>query len=91
MISNLEAVQYAKKYVTEVFSDAPLLSLRLEEIELDESEKAWLVTLSVNRPIPPEGSTGAFLPISSRLMLDLKLVQVDAETGKVLSVKNRAA
>ncbi|MBX9736809.1 MAG: hypothetical protein K2X32_07775 [Phycisphaerales bacterium] len=103
MIKNTEAVQAAKKYAAELFSDASII--RLEEIELDDSGQEWLVTVSLRRPTPrPNPSPLAELanPALAALaamggtafgeyQLDLKIVRVNANTGEVVSVKNRAA
>ncbi|GEM_PF-4195350 len=84
MIKNTDAVQAAKKYAAELFSDASVV--RLEEIELDEMNKTWLVTVSLRRSLPVMG----YNPFGED-QLDLKVVRVDAQTGEVVSVKNRAA
>jgi len=84
MIKNTDAVQAAKKYAAELFSDASVV--RLEEIELDEMNKTWLVTVSLRRSLPAMG----YNPFGED-QLDLKVVRVDAQTGEVVSVKNRAA
>lgn len=50
MIAPQEAVSRAKKYLLELAPDEPILDLRLEEVELLESENLWHITLGYFRP-----------------------------------------
>ena len=76
------AIERAKSYVKEVFSD--IKDLRLEEIERSSDRKHWLVTFSFSRPdltILGESFTNPHR--------DYKTVTVDANTGEPISVKIR--
>jgi hypothetical protein len=49
MIGVKQAIRTAADFVAETFSDEKLLDVRLEEVELTEDEKTWLITLSFLR------------------------------------------
>lgn len=75
IISAKEAAGHASKYLADVKSIASY-NIGLEEIELSEDKKYWLITLS-----HPKGYIGS--------VMDYKIFKVDAYTGKVLSMKIR--
>lgn len=45
-----EAVAKAKSYLSAVFSEENVSELRLEEVEYDRRDHAWLITLGLMRP-----------------------------------------
>jgi hypothetical protein len=68
-----------------LLGDQIVNSMRLEEVELVEDEKFWLITLSFELPPP----TFALGPLSLRGERQYKTFKVDAQTGQVLSMKIR--
>jgi hypothetical protein len=68
--------------------------IRLEEIELTEDEKYWLVTIGFTREIENNNErTKAFrdiLPIPPLVDRQYKTLKVNAETGEVKAIKIRA-
>jgi hypothetical protein len=67
---------------------APLQDLLLEEFELTDDRKFWLITLGFNHQIqPPENPLGINLP--PREERKYKIIKVSAETGEVESMKIR--
>ena len=70
-----EAAEVAAKYLAEL-SSLNRQDISLEEIELTSDEKYWLITLGHPRSF--------FGPAK-----DYKVIKVDAETGKALSMKMR--
>ncbi len=70
-----EAAEVAAKYLAEM-KDMNRLDISLEELELTDDKKCWLVTLG--HPRSYMGTTK-----------DYKVIKVDAETGEVLSMKMR--
>ena len=75
MISAKQAAQKAAVYLQEIKS---VYDVSLEEIELSDNERYWLVTLSY--------SSNSLLSSNQE---PWKIFKVDAETGKVLSMKSR--
>lgn len=74
-----EAVSRAKSYVMALFAEEGIGDLGLEEVEFDELEGAWEVTL---------GFTRAWDRNAIIRPRAFKVVRV-ADDGKVLSVKHR--
>ncbi len=76
-----KAVSQARDYLAEVMQLSPDRVL-LEEVELSEDDRFWLVTLSYP---PPQGSSIADA-LGGRLY---KVVKIDAGTGEFESIKIR--
>ncbi len=70
-----EAAQIATRYLAEM-KNLPVVDISLEEIELTDDRKSWLVTL---------GHPRSYLGTTK----DFKIIKVDAETREVLSMKMR--
>ncbi len=83
MIDSKNAISRASAYFTEVFPQAK--QVQLEEIELSEDRRYWLVTFSF--PKPELTIFGALVANPNR---DYKTVKVDAATGEPVGVKIRA-
>jgi hypothetical protein len=75
------AVSKARDYLAEMLQIPPE-RLLLEEVELSEDDKFWLVTLSFP---PPAGSSFA-VALGGRVY---KVVKIDAVTGEFESIKIR--
>jgi hypothetical protein len=79
MIDVKQAVDAASQYLATLYANDPPSNVRLEEVELSEDEKYWLVTLSFSDTlqvfIPPRRS--------------YKLFKINAESGQVQSMKIR--
>ena len=92
-----DAVRIAVEYVRELYAPEELIELRLEEVELSESGKYWLVTLGFSRPElkkqqhPMEPAAGSVLGLLRRQELEreYKVVKINAKTGDVQSMKIR--
>jgi hypothetical protein len=81
MITVKDAVNTALQYAQELFKENAVL----EEVELDDSNNFWLITLSfedVNKPV-------GILSITPRTERRYKLFKVDANTSQVVSAKIR--
>jgi hypothetical protein len=87
MISLKEAVQAAKESVAEIFGDQQIAGLRVEEVEFEERDDCWQITLSFVRSTNPGAVAAAF--IGGDAGRAYKTVTVRASDGKVLSVKIR--
>ena len=85
------AVTAARNYIKGFpeLLDNPLHNLRLEEVELTEDEKYWLITLGYD---DPEGlkHIPAFLTPETRLSSrEYKIFRVNSENGKVEAMNIR--
>ena len=80
MIDVKEAVEKAKTFVQDVVGSDEIRRLTLEEIELSEDAKSWLVTLGLALVEPYD------LLSPGRLEKSLKLFRVDRSSGDVLSM-----
>ena len=82
-----QAVRIAKKHVAEIFSDEPIANVGLEEVEFDEMEDIWAITVGFSRfwGHPSELVRG----LDSDAARTFKTVRIDDESGRVRSVKHR--
>ncbi|HEX6746841.1 MAG TPA: hypothetical protein VF092_06050 [Longimicrobium sp.] len=88
MIDVKQAVRSAEDYARELFDEADLRHLRLEEVEMSEDGRQWKVTLGWVEPAVAKPG----LMINGtlrRLPRVYKLFEVDAETGTVSAMKIR--
>ena len=86
MIDAKEAARIAIEYVRALYESDEIPQLVLEEVELAKDGKFWLVTVSFLRPVarsPIEAMTGQHGPTA------YKVLEVDAETGQLHSMKMR--
>ena len=82
MIDVKQAVKIASDFFTNLYGQELSLSgIQLEEVELTEDGKYWLITLGY-----PSASTNPLL-IQNRKVY--KVFQINAETGEVQSMKIR--
>jgi hypothetical protein len=82
MVDVKEAAQRASEYFAGLYQDQGLSNVQLEEVELTDDGKFWLITLSY--PGPRELGTFNISPKRK-----YKLFKIDAKTGDVKSMKIR--
>lgn len=86
-----EAVKIAIEHVRDLFESEKISNLGLEEVEYEENERSWVVTVGFSRPWDfPTGPLAA--AISNHLKpdrRDYKTVRIRESDSKVISVKNR--
>ena len=85
MIDIKEASQKAIEHIVSLYSNLDLGDILLEEAELVEENKFWMVTLSFKRP-EASGGVGESVFTGNR---SYKIFKLFAETGEVRSMKNR--
>ena len=88
MIEVKEAVKIAQSYIQDLYAHEEIRDLALEEVEVSEDNKFWIVTLGftkqMSQPLNPmEAMSG---PKFSRFQKELK---IDAENRLVRSMKNK--
>jgi hypothetical protein len=87
MIGIKEAVAQATSIVRNLYSEYKLVDLLLEEIELSDDERVWLITMGFTPPgskIP----TVAGIQMGSRPRT-YKRIRLDAETGAFKGMTDR--
>jgi hypothetical protein len=91
-----QAAKLSLEYFNELFPNAAISNVALEEVEFLEEENRWLITLGFDGP--PRSRTSSPIQVNKSLA-DLfgassptrkfKSFKVDAKTGKVISMKIR--
>jgi len=81
MIDAKRAAQAAQEYLNAIYPNMQFQNLQLEEIELTDDRKYWMITLSY---LTPGG-----LPFVYPLPKDYKIFKINAENGEVLFMKIR--
>ena len=77
-------------FLHEVYGEADLPGLRLEEVELSDDGALWHITLSFLAEVPPEERRGLQeLGISKPVARQYKILSVSSSTGEVHSMKIR--
>jgi hypothetical protein len=86
------AVALAKKEISDLFADEGIQNLGLEEIEFDEAENAWTVTIGFVRPWgdAPSG-LAALAGQAGHGTRDYKVVRIADARGHVISVRSHGA
>lgn len=88
-----QAIQVAKHYVADIFSDEGVFNIGLEEIEFRSGK--WEVTVGFSRKWdrPPKNPFSVGLEQAqdhAALRRTYKIVEVDDESGRVTAVSNRS-
>lgn len=85
-----EAIKLAKRYVLDVFADEEPTNVGLEEVEFDDSDGVWNVTIGFSRPWNSTKSVMATLageqPPKKRAY---KVVRLRNTDGKMIGIKRR--
>ena len=91
-----EAVRKALEYVSDTFSDAKLSNLGLEEVEYDDTNARWKVTVGFSRPwdYPQKSAIEAmsenpFTKPSRPISRTYKVVEIRDSDGKAIAIKMR--
>jgi len=82
MLDVREAAEKASEYFAGLYKDQGLANVQLEEVELTDDGKYWLITLSY--PVPPE-----IAALNFNFKRKYKVFRIDAKTGEVKSMKIR--
>lgn len=90
MIDIKEAVRIASEYLTSLYSAELVRDMLLEEVERSVNESCWLITLGFSRPIPETEVAGVIQVLSGKqFKREYKVMEIDASTGEVRSMKIR--
>ena len=83
-----EAVQAAKQYVADLFTDENIANVGLEEVEFDHGANEWKITIGFSRPWDRRfGNTIAVR--EQHPTRSYKVVRINAESRQTESIKDR--
>ena len=83
-----QAVQMAKEHVAELFADEPIDNVGLEEVEFNEQNKTWEITIGFSRFWGQPGGVFRALDGTPRPRT-FKIVRIKDGSGRIQSVKHR--
>lgn len=91
MIDIKQAVQAADKFFKELYDKETLKNFLVEEVELSEDEKDWVVTVGFDFGEAHVSEPAQFISKSStpRAGRVYKAVRIDKETGETLSLRTK--
>jgi hypothetical protein len=88
MIDVKQAVKIATEFVKDVLSSEKIDRITLEEVELDETQSNWYITLAVGTVVRAD----PFSLLSGKtpeLRVRYKVIKINADSGQVISMKIR--
>ncbi|MDT7688578.1 MAG: hypothetical protein QOE46_1337 [Acidobacteriota bacterium] len=88
MLDVKQAAQTASTYFADLYAQQGVSDVRLEEVEITEDGKFWLITLSFPDPDPPPATFTSLMGATGPSR-KYKIFKVDAATGDVKSMKIR--
>jgi hypothetical protein len=88
MLDVKEAVKIAIDFTKDILSSERINQITLEEVELDEGESFWYVTLGIGQLVR-ESPFAVFDLKGTKLVIKYKTLKIDRGTGKVISMKIR--
>jgi hypothetical protein len=86
-----EAVEIAKKSTSELFDTESLINLGLEEVEFEEGNDVWCITLGFSRPWDSQSDFISAIAKGTQPKRSYKIIRISDLDGRVLSVRNRDA
>lgn len=89
MVSAKEAVNAAAAYMLEMYAGAT--GLRVEEIELDDAQGLWIVTMGFweTVPVPPSLNSLAAIALNPKVQRVYKELRIRSSDGQIVSMKIR--
>ncbi|MFD2570079.1 hypothetical protein ACFSUS_05495 [Spirosoma soli] len=85
MVSVRDAARNALNFYKDIYPD--INGELIEEVELDETQHYWLITLSF--PVENEPASTLTAILQPKVQRKYKVFKIDAENGKVESMKIR--
>ena len=82
-----QAVQLAKAHVAEIFADESIANVGLEEVEFDDLNQVWAITVGFSRFLGRMGDIVRALDGDTARIF--KIVRIEDNSGHVQSVKHR--
>ena len=83
-----QAVQTAKEHIADIFADESIMNVGLEEVEFNESDRVWVITIGFSRPWGRPGDVMRALG-GGDATRTFKTVRIEDESGDLESIKHR--
>jgi hypothetical protein len=83
-----QAVTTAKSHVIDVFQNEGITTPTLEEVEFDDSQGVWSITVGFFRREPEEGGP-SLMGFVSGLRKQYKVVRILDDDGRPVSIRNK--
>ena len=84
-----EAVDKAISIFRDIVDVRNVTELRLEEVELSEDGKYWLITLGYDRAKPGDPFAGLLGSAKREFIREYRVLKISSSTGELLSMKIR--
>ncbi|MHB0873759.1 MAG: hypothetical protein ACYC2J_11375 [Acidithiobacillus ferrooxidans] len=85
-----EVVESAKHYIMDIYQEEKITNVGLEEVDFDEKNNVWFVTIGFSRPWDePRNPLAALAGQGAYVKRTFKTVRVLDKDGKIRSIKNR--
>jgi hypothetical protein len=84
-----QAIAKAREYLRAAFSDEPISDLRLDEVEFDKRDDAWLITFGLLRPGGEDSARWGALTGAGPLRRAYKVVRIPNDETVMPSIKIR--
>lgn len=84
-----EAAQAAMNYVRDIFAGEDIQDLGLEEVEYDNQQLQWVITVGFSRPWDYKRTTMATLASAAGPRRSYKVLRIRDENSEVISLKDR--
>jgi hypothetical protein len=84
-----EAVALARQYLQEVFAEEKIFNLGLEEVEYDDAQHLWSITLGFSRPWDSTAQGAIAAAFGTPRQREYKVVKIDDRDKRGIAIKNR--
>lgn len=84
-----EAVALARQYLQEVFAEEKIANLGLEEVEYDDVQHLWSITLGFSRPWDNTFQGKIATALGDPGKREYKVVKIDDRNKRGIAIKNR--
>ena len=83
------AIKAAKDQVKGIFAEENISNIGLEEIERNQEDKIWIITIGFSRPWDEPDDRSAII-IGRKKPRTYKVITLSEDDGRMLSIKNRS-
>lgn len=85
-----DAIRLAKRYVADVFSDEEPTNVGLEEVEFDDADQIWNVTIGFSRPmLNVKSAVASWVGEDPMRQRTYRVVRIRDDDGKMVAIKLR--
>lgn len=82
-----QAVQQAREYLEDLFDGEDIFEIGLEEVEFDDTQNEWKITLGFSRSW--DRRTRVSVALGDRVPRSYKVIRIDDIDGEVISLMDR--